>query len=143
MNVSLDQAIEMHASALKRRAGPTAPRLARERARSCALAGDEEGGAVWLQVAYRTETLLLDAGGRRKVRQRAMSALSLRTDEVSESAASATQVMSSDCAAPQAKARAAATTASTAAPAPPSSNASAAQSRVLAELQTPSRPPPR
>ena len=59
MNVSLEQAIDMHATALSRRAGPTAPRLARERARSCALAGDEEGRVVWLKVANSAESLLI------------------------------------------------------------------------------------
>ena len=51
MNVSLDQAIEIHAKALKYRFGNRAPLLAEERARHCASRGDDEGSAVWLRVA--------------------------------------------------------------------------------------------
>jgi hypothetical protein len=51
MNVSLDQAIEIHARALRYRHGKRASLLAQERAQDCALNGDEEGQAVWLQVA--------------------------------------------------------------------------------------------
>jgi hypothetical protein len=51
MNVSLDQAIEIHAKALKRRFGNRAALLAEERARHCAARGDDEGRAVWLRVA--------------------------------------------------------------------------------------------
>jgi hypothetical protein len=51
MNVSLDQAIEIHAKALKRRFGNRATLLAEERARHCAARGDDEGCEVWLRVA--------------------------------------------------------------------------------------------
>jgi hypothetical protein len=51
MNVSLDQAIEIHAKALKHRFGNRATLLAEERARHCAAKGDDEGCAVWLRVA--------------------------------------------------------------------------------------------
>ena len=51
MNVSLDQAIEFHAKALKHRFGNRATLLAEERARHCAARGDDEGYAVWLRVA--------------------------------------------------------------------------------------------
>jgi hypothetical protein len=51
MNVSLDQAIEIHAKALKHRFGNRATLLAQERARHCAAKGDDEGCAVWLRVA--------------------------------------------------------------------------------------------
>jgi hypothetical protein len=51
MNVSLDQAIEIHARALKHRFGKRASLLAKERAQHCAVRGDDEGHAVWLQVA--------------------------------------------------------------------------------------------
>jgi hypothetical protein len=51
MNVSLDQAIEIHAKALKHRFGNRATLLAEERARHCATQGDDEGCAVWLRVA--------------------------------------------------------------------------------------------
>jgi hypothetical protein len=51
MNVSLNQAIEIHARALKYRFGKRAGLLAKERAQHCAARGDDEGHAVWLQVA--------------------------------------------------------------------------------------------
>jgi hypothetical protein len=51
MNVSLDQAIEIHAKSLKHRFGKRAALLAKERAHDCALQGDDQGHAVWLQVA--------------------------------------------------------------------------------------------
>ena len=51
MNVSLDQAIEIHARALKHRFGDRAALLAEERAHDCAAQGDVEGRAVWLRVA--------------------------------------------------------------------------------------------
>ena len=47
MNVSLDQAIEIHAKALKHRFGERAPLLAEEKADHCAARGDDEGYAVW------------------------------------------------------------------------------------------------
>ena len=51
MNVSLDQAIEIHARALKHRFGKRASLLAKEKAHHCAAQGDDEGHFVWLQVA--------------------------------------------------------------------------------------------
>ena len=57
MNVSLDQAIEIHAKALKYRFGKRATLLAEERAHHCAAQGDDEGYAVWLRVASVAEML--------------------------------------------------------------------------------------
>jgi hypothetical protein len=51
MNVSLDQAIEIHARALKYRFGKRAVLMARERAEHCAAGDDDEGHAVWQRVA--------------------------------------------------------------------------------------------
>lgn len=51
MNVSLDEAIEIHARALKYRFGHRAALLAEEKAHDCAARGDSEGRAVWLRVA--------------------------------------------------------------------------------------------
>ena len=51
MNVSLNQAIEIHAKALKHRFGNRAALLAQEKAHHCAACGDDEGRAVWLRVA--------------------------------------------------------------------------------------------
>ena len=51
MNVSLDQAIEIHARALKHRFGHRAALLAKEKAHHCAARGDDEGRAVWQRVA--------------------------------------------------------------------------------------------
>jgi hypothetical protein len=58
MNVSLDQAIEIHAKALKHRFGKRAALLAEEEADHCAAQGDDEGYAVWLRVASVAEMLL-------------------------------------------------------------------------------------
>jgi hypothetical protein len=57
MNVSLDQAIEIHAKALKHRFGKRATLLAEKRAHHCAAQGDDEGYAVWLRVASVAEML--------------------------------------------------------------------------------------
>jgi hypothetical protein len=51
MNVSLNQAIEIHAKALKHRFGNRAPLLAEEKAHHCAERGDDQGRDVWLRVA--------------------------------------------------------------------------------------------
>ena len=51
MNVSLNQAIEIHAKALKHRFGKRAALLAEEKADHCAARGDDEGYAVWRRVA--------------------------------------------------------------------------------------------
>ena len=55
--MSLDQAIEIHAKALKHRFGKRAPLLAGEKADHCAARGDDEGYAVWLRVASVAEML--------------------------------------------------------------------------------------
>jgi hypothetical protein len=57
MNVSLNQAIEIHAKALKHRFGNRAALLAEERAHHCAAQGDDECHAVWLRVAALAEVL--------------------------------------------------------------------------------------
>lgn len=51
MNVSLDQAIEIHARALTYRFGDRAVLLAKEKAHHCAARGDDEGHVVWQRVA--------------------------------------------------------------------------------------------
>jgi hypothetical protein len=58
MNVSLDQAIEIHAKALRYRFGRQAPALAKEKAVNCSASGDHEGETVWLRVAAVAEALL-------------------------------------------------------------------------------------
>jgi hypothetical protein len=55
MNVSLTQAIEIHAKALKQRFGKRAALLAEEKADHCAAQGDNEGYAVWRRVAAVAE----------------------------------------------------------------------------------------
>ena len=57
MNVSLTEAIEIHAKALKHRFGNRAALLAEEKADHCAAEGDDEGYAVWRRVASVTEKL--------------------------------------------------------------------------------------
>jgi hypothetical protein len=57
MNVSLDQAIEIHAKALRHRFGPQAPVLAKEKAGNCSASGDHKGENVWLRVAALAEAL--------------------------------------------------------------------------------------
>ena len=57
MNVSLTQAIEIHARALKYRFGDRAALLAEEKAHHCAAQGDDEGSAVWRRVASVAEML--------------------------------------------------------------------------------------
>jgi hypothetical protein len=51
MNVSLTQAIEIHARVLRYRFGNRAALLAEEKAQHCAAQGDDDGYAVWLRVA--------------------------------------------------------------------------------------------
>ena len=62
MEVTLKQAIEIHAKALKWRSGCDAPLKAREIARELALAGDHEGHQVWLKVGDIAEALLKNNG---------------------------------------------------------------------------------
>jgi hypothetical protein len=57
MNVSLDQAIAIHARALKHRFGHRAALLAQEMALHCAAHGDDEGRAVWQRAAAVAGTL--------------------------------------------------------------------------------------
>jgi hypothetical protein len=51
MNISLEQAIEIHAKALRVSHGRKAEIYARERAASCKRQDDHEGDHVWNQVA--------------------------------------------------------------------------------------------
>lgn len=51
MNISLEQAIEIHAKALRVSHGRKAEHYARERAQSCQRHGDAEGDEVWNRVA--------------------------------------------------------------------------------------------
>ena len=51
MNISLDEAIEIHAKALRVSHGRKAEHYARERAASCQRDGDHEGDDVWNKVA--------------------------------------------------------------------------------------------
>jgi hypothetical protein len=62
MNVSLDQAIEIHAKVLRHRFSDQAPLLAQAKANSCSASGHHEGKTVWLQVAAVAETLLQGNG---------------------------------------------------------------------------------
>ena len=57
MNVSLNQAIEIHAKALKYRFGKRAVLAAEEKANHFAAQGDDEGRVVWLRVAAVAGTL--------------------------------------------------------------------------------------
>jgi hypothetical protein len=52
MEISLEQAIEIHAKVLKRQHKHRAPHVARERAASLKYANDHEGHDVWLRVAH-------------------------------------------------------------------------------------------
>ena len=61
MDVSLKQAIEIHAKALKYRFGRRAPQLARDWALRCSVSKDDEGRRVWLEVAEVAESLLRTA----------------------------------------------------------------------------------
>ncbi len=62
--MSLTEAIEIHAKALKYRFGGRAPELARQTADRCRRMNDHDGHAVWLRVADVAEALL-GAGLRR------------------------------------------------------------------------------
>jgi hypothetical protein len=57
MNVSLDQAIEIHAAALRYWFGARASLVAKEKAHHCAARGDDDGRAVWQRVAAVAGTL--------------------------------------------------------------------------------------
>jgi hypothetical protein len=58
VNVSLNQAIEIHAKVLAHRFGDRAPLLAQETAHHCVASGDNEGYSVWLRVAVVAEMIL-------------------------------------------------------------------------------------
>jgi hypothetical protein len=58
MEVSLEQAIEIHAKVLKRIHGHKAPLKARRTADERALSGDHEGCHVWLKVADAAAAML-------------------------------------------------------------------------------------
>jgi hypothetical protein len=60
MDISLEQAVEIHARALTHRLAREAPEKARERARALGHVGDSEGHGVWMQVADAAERLLDD-----------------------------------------------------------------------------------
>ncbi len=58
MEISLDQAIGMHARALKGRAGKKSPMIARLRANDLKEMGDHEGYRVWMLVGEHAARLL-------------------------------------------------------------------------------------
>ncbi len=58
MDISLEQAIEIHARVLMHRLDCEAPAKARERAADLQRVGDKEGRNVWLSVADAAERLL-------------------------------------------------------------------------------------
>jgi hypothetical protein len=58
MEVSLDQAIEIHAKVLKRVHGRKAPQKARKTADELAIVGDQDGCRVWLKVAESAAAML-------------------------------------------------------------------------------------
>jgi hypothetical protein len=62
MEVSLDQAIEIHARVLKKRSGARAPGKAREKAEQLARGGDREGQLIWIRVGEKVETLIRQEG---------------------------------------------------------------------------------
>ena len=55
MNISLKEAIEIHAQVLKHRLNHKVPSYARQRAAAFKYVGDHEGHAVWLSVAEIAE----------------------------------------------------------------------------------------
>jgi hypothetical protein len=59
VNVSLNQAIEIHAKVLAHRFGDRAPLLAQEKAHHCSASGDNEGHAVWLPAHAEHDDLLV------------------------------------------------------------------------------------
>jgi hypothetical protein len=60
MELSLEQAIEIHAEVLKRVHGNNAPAKARERAAQLAALGDDAGDKIWRIVADVAVKLLVD-----------------------------------------------------------------------------------
>jgi hypothetical protein len=75
MNVSLNQAIEIHAKALAHRFGDRAPLLAQERAHDCSASGDSDGHAVWVRVAAVAEMLLKAKNRQHQSRQGAIGVM--------------------------------------------------------------------
>jgi hypothetical protein len=63
MEISLEQAIGIHARALKGRAGKDSPRLARRRASDLRDMGDHEGFRVWMLVGDHAARLLAAQAG--------------------------------------------------------------------------------
>lgn len=61
MDISLEQAVEIHARVLAHRLDSEAPAKARERAVDLQRVGDDEGHSVWLWVADTAERLLDEA----------------------------------------------------------------------------------
>ena len=61
MNISLDEAIEIHVRALKHRWHKKPPPYARLRAATLKEAGDHEGHNVWILMAEVAERLLTEA----------------------------------------------------------------------------------
>lgn len=64
MEITLEQAIEIHARVLTFHSGRMAPTKALELAMQLKLAGDHEGHDVWQRVKLVTERFLADASGR-------------------------------------------------------------------------------
>lgn len=58
MEISLEEAIEIHARALTKRFAQRAPAAARQRAHRLKCSNDLEGHDVWRQVAEVAESLL-------------------------------------------------------------------------------------
>jgi hypothetical protein len=58
VNISLEEAIHIHARALKSRKGGKAPEMAAERAQQFKDTGDVEGFDVWMRVEAETRQLL-------------------------------------------------------------------------------------
>lgn len=56
-DLTIQEGIEIHAKALRRRLGEAAPRYARDRAEKACTRGDIEGENVWLGVAFAAEQL--------------------------------------------------------------------------------------
>jgi len=58
MNISLEEAIHIHARVLVRRKRVEAPESARDRAKTMECLGDSEGRDVWLRVAEAAEQMV-------------------------------------------------------------------------------------
>ena len=61
MDVSLEQALEIHGRALKHRKGAAGAVIAEEQAYRCKAKGDHEGFEVWLRVSETVVKLQRDA----------------------------------------------------------------------------------